>query len=316
MPARVWDVRLTAADSWRPSAPSAVATDAAVSYTEEETVKRKTMEDALGDRMKMYESAEAGRRFMPLLPIIARVDGRSFHSFTKGLKRPFDPTITEGMIATATALAEETGACMVYTQSDEISLAWHSTDIESQVWFDGRICKMTSQLAAVATIHFYRFVTQRMNFYAFKMPTFDARVWQVPNRTEGANCLLWREWDCTKNSLSMAASTYYSHKELQGKNGAEKHDMLRALEINWDDYPASFKRGTYIQRRKTSKPFTPEEIEELPPLHHARQNPGLLIERTRIMTLDMPPLASVENREDVIFEGAEPRVKSSENVNG
>jgi tRNA(His) guanylyltransferase len=266
------------------------------------------MNDALGDRMKLYEMAEAGRRFMPLLPIMARVDGRAFHSFTRGLKRPFDPAITEGMIETAKALAEDTSACMVYTQSDEISLAWHSTDIDSQVWFDGRICKMTSHLAALATLHFYRFVIERMSWYAFKKPSFDARCWQVPNRTEGANVFLWREWDATKNSLSMAASTYYSHTELHGRNGAEKHDMLHAKGINWNDYPASFKRGTYIQRRKLSTAFTAEEIEELPEKHHARQNPGLVIERSRIMVLEMPPLASVANREDVIFEGAEPKL--------
>lgn len=268
------------------------------------------MSDALGDRMKMYEMAEAGRRFMPLLPIMARVDGRAFHSFTKGLKRPFDPTITEGMIETATELVEETGACMAYTQSDEISLAWHSTDIDSQIWFDGRISKMTSQLGALATLYFYRFVLKKMSFYAFKLPTFDARVWQVPNRTEGANTFLWREWDATKNSLSMAASTYYSHNQLHGKNGAEKHDMLHALGINWNDYPASFKRGTYIQRRKVSKPFSAEEIEQLPEKHHARQNPGLVIERTRVMVLDMPPIASVTNREQVIFAGAEPETSA------
>jgi len=274
------------------------------------------MNDALGDRMKLYEMAEAGRRFMPLLPIMARVDGRAFHSFTKGLKRPFDPDMTEGMIQTAKALAEDTGACMVYTQSDEISLAWHSIDIDSQVWFDGRICKMTSQLAALATLHFYRFVLERMSWYAFKKPSFDARCWQVPNRTEGANVFLWREWDATKNSLSMAAATFYSHSELHGKNGAEKHDMLHAKGINWNNYPASFKRGTYIQRRKVSTPFTAEEIEQLPEKHHARQNPGLVIERTRVMVLDMPPLASVTNREAVIFEGAEPQITPETVVRG
>ena len=273
------------------------------------------MNDAFGDRMKLYEMAEAGRRFMPLLPIMARVDGRAFHSFTNGLKRPFDPTIMEGMIETAKALVEETGACMAYTQSDEISLAWHSTEIDSQVWFDGRISKMTSQLGALATLYFYRFVLEKMPWYAFKKPTFDARCWQVPSRTEGANVFLWREWDATKNSLSMAASTYYSHAELHGKNGAEKHDLLHAKGINWNDYPASFKRGTYVQRRRVLKPFTPEEIEQLPPLHHARQNPELVIERTKVMVLDMPPFASIENREAVIFEGAEP-VRSAGSITG
>jgi tRNA(His) guanylyltransferase len=265
------------------------------------------MNDALGDRMKLYELAEAGRRFMPLLPILARIDGRCFSSFTHDMQRPYDKTMTACMVATTVQLVSETNACMGYTQSDEITLAWHSLDPKSQVWFDGRIAKMTSQLGALATLFFYRRVCDAMEFkYRERLPTFDARVWQVPNRTEGANVFLWREWDCTKNSLTMAASELYSHKELHGKNGADKHEMLFAKGINWNDYPAEFKRGTYVQRRRVLRPFTAEELEQLPQKHEARSNPGLVVERWRVAPLDMPIFGSVENREDVVFEGAEP----------
>jgi tRNA(His) guanylyltransferase len=265
------------------------------------------MIDALGDRMKAYESAESGRRFMPLLPIIARVDGRCFSSFTQGMERPFDSTMTDMMIATTAALVSDTNACMGYTQSDEITLAWHSTDPKSQVFFDGRVMKMTSQLAALATLHFYRRVLNKMPERADKLPTFDARVWQVPNQTEGANAFLWREWDATKNSITMAAAVYYSHNQLHGKNSADKHELLHAKGVNWNDYPASFKRGTYVQRRRIERPFTIEEIESLPPRHEARDNPSLVVERWRIAVLEMPPLATVTNREAVIFDGAEPQ---------
>lgn len=264
------------------------------------------MADALGDRMKLYEGVEAQRRFMPLLPILARIDGRAFHAFTRGMERPFDPCFSACMVDTTIALVKETNACMGYTQSDEITLAWHSTDIKSQVWFDGRIQKMVSQLAAQATLHFYRLMRDRSPWYAERLPTFDARAWQVPNRTEGANAFLWREWDATKNSLSMAAAAHYSHKELHGASGAEKHDMLMAKGVNWNDYPAHFKRGTYVQRRAVVRPFTAEEIESLPPKHAARADPGLTVERSDWGIVAMPPLASVENREAVIFEGAAP----------
>ena len=142
--------------------------------------------------------------------------------------------------------------------------------------------------------------------FANRLPTFDARVWVVPNRTEGANVFLWREWDATKNSLTMAASEYYSHKELHGKNGRDKHDMLHAKGVNWNDYPAFFKRGIYVQRRTVTKPFTAEELEQIPEKHEARTNPGLLVERSEYEAIDMPPFASVTNREAVIFEGATP----------
>jgi tRNA(His) 5'-end guanylyltransferase len=260
--------------------------------------------DSLGDRMKLYEGMEAGRRLMPLLPALARIDGRAFHSFTSGMDRPFDAAFSACMVDTTAALVRDTGACMGYTQSDEITLAWHSRTTQIQIWFDGRVAKMTSQLAAQATLTFYRLVLERMPEYADRLPTFDARVWNVPNRAEGANVFLWREWDATKNSVSMAASAYYSHKALMGKNSAQKHDMLRANGVNWNDYPALFKRGAYVQRRTVSVPFSDEELDRLPPKHEARTNPALVVERSVCAVVDLPPLAGVLNREAVIFDGA------------
>lgn len=268
------------------------------------------MKDELGDRMKMYEGMEAGRRFMPMLPVMARIDGRAFHSFTRGMGRPFDTPFSSCMIDTTIALVKDTGACMGYTQSDEITLAWHSTNLKSQIWFDGRISKMTSQLAAQATLIFYTLVLERMPEFAKRMPSFDARLWTVPNRTEGANVFLWREWDATKNSISMAASSCFSHKKLMGLSSSQKQDLLHSVGINWNDYLAAFKRGTYVQRRLVSTPFSAEEIESLPPLHDARKNPDLVVNRSVYPILDMPPFGTVTNREDVIFEGANPIVKS------
>lgn len=264
------------------------------------------MKDDLGDRMKIYEGMEAGRRLMPLLPALARIDGRAFHSFTRGMDRPFDAAFSSCMVDTTAALVRETGACMGYTQSDEITLAWHSKNTKSQIWFDGRVAKMTSQLAAQATLIFYRLVLERMPQYAGRLPTFDARVWNVPNRAEGANVFLWRELDATKNSVSMAAAAYYSHKALMGKNGPQKHDMLHAKGVNWNNYPALFKRGAYVQRRTVCAPFSADDLECLPPKHEARTNPAVVVERSVLSVLDMPPFGAVTNREAVIFDGAEP----------
>lgn len=267
------------------------------------------MNDNLGNRMKQYEAAEAGRKLMPLLPVIARIDGRSFHSFTKGMKRPYDIDFNQAMINTTLQLVEHTNACIGYTQSDEITLVWHSTDHKSQIFFDGRIMKMTSQLAALATLYFYREVESRMPAkYADKLPTFDARVWNLPNRQEAINCLIWREWDATKNSLTMAASCLYSHNELHNKHSAQKHDMLMAKGVNWNDYPNHFKRGTYVQRKKKLIPFSVEELQKLPPLHMAHKNPNMMVERNVLEILELPPLTKINNREDVIFNGADYKI--------
>lgn len=270
-----------------------------------------TTADALGDRMKLYEGAECDRRFMPLLPVLARIDGRAFHSFTRGMRRPYDETFTRLMVDTTLYLVRETNASMGYTQSDEITLAWHSTDHRSQIWFDGRVAKMTSQLAAHATLWFNRLVAIHIPQYSERLPTFDARVWQVPNRTEGANVFVWREWDATKNSISMAASSLYSDTQLHGKNGSQKQEMLWQKGVNWNDYPAAFKRGTYVQRRTVIKPFSTEELDRLPAKHAARTNPGLTVERSEWRPLEMPIFTTITNREAVVFEGAEPVVEEA-----
>lgn len=265
--------------------------------------------------MKLYEGAEAGRRLMQLLPALARMDGRAFHRFTCGLARPFDATFGACMVDTTVALVRNTGACMGYTQSDEITLAWNSR-AQSQIWFDGRVAKMTSQLAAHATLIFYRLVLEHMPQYADRLPTFDARVWNVPNRAEAANVFLWREWDATKNSVSMAASEHFRHEELIGKNSGQKQDMLHAKGVNWNDFPAMFKRGTYVQRSTVSVPFRADDLDRLPPKHSARTNSSLIVERSVCRVLDMPPFGTVTNREAVIFDGAAPLVADGPNYRG
>jgi tRNA(His) 5'-end guanylyltransferase len=138
--------------------------------------------DKLGDEMKDFEGVEAQRRFEKFKPIIARIDGRTFHTFTKGMQRPYDDDMSEAMINTTIKLVESTHATIGYTQSDEITLIWANQSENSAVFFDGRIQKMCSQLGALSTLYFNREV---MNWdrpeYFEKMPTFDARVWQVPD---------------------------------------------------------------------------------------------------------------------------------------
>ena len=287
------------------------------------------MKDALGDRQKKYEGQESDRRFMPLLPICARMDGRSFHSFTKGLRRPYDPYFSKLMIDTTKWLVEETNACIGYTQSDEISLIFYSDTVESQVFFDGRIQKMNSVLASLCSVYFNKllektvdrvYLDNRNNSRLIKIwiqkpklaPVFDCRAWTVPNQIEACNVLLWREIDATKNSISMAASHYYSDKELFKKNSSDKHEMLHEKGINWNDYPIFFKRGSYIQRRSVKKKFTAEELTKLSPKHEARKNPDLVVERSEVREIEMPPFSKVTNRVEVVFNGKEPKEKNHE----
>ena len=250
---------------------------------------------------------------MPLLPVCARIDGKTFSKWTKGLQRPYDMRLIDLMVLTTHHLVQETGALMGYTQSDEISLVFYSDDQKSQIFFDGKIQKMVSVLASMTTAFFNANVGRIIEEKAGKVAMFDARVWQVPSLIEATNVFVWREMDATRNSISMAAQHYFSHKQLQSKSSSEMQDMLMLEKgVNWNDYPACFKRGTYIQRKKVERKFTEEELVVLPEKHEARQNPDLVIERTEVQTLSLPPIAKIVNRVEMIFENEEPRMEGDE----
>ena len=265
------------------------------------------MIDKMGDRLKYFEGIEAGRVLIPHLPICVRVDGRAFHTFTRGMKRPYDEDMSNAMIETMKYLVEQTNACIGYVQSDEISLVL--SDINDPL-FNGRVQKLTSIIASAATAKFNEVIHK--TYPGKPLAMFDCRVWNVPNRTEAANTILWREFDATKNSISMAARAYYSDKQCLGKNSAEKQDMLMEMGINWNNYPVFFKRGTYARRVVIERKLTDEELQNLPEHHEARQNPDLVVKRTEIQVIDMPVFSKVINREAVIFDSAVPVVLDSE----
>jgi tRNA(His) 5'-end guanylyltransferase len=256
--------------------------------------------------MKAYEARESARRFLPGLPIYARIDGRGFSRFTKGLVRPFDQRMSLAMLSATRRLVQETHARIGYVQSDEISLVWLAEDVTGSVFFDGKIQKMCSVLAGMATAAFTRAVLNSdptFAAYAEKLPHFDCRVIELPNKTEAANMFLWRNLDATKNAVSMACRHYYPHKEMHGQGQADQHEMLHVQGVNFNNYPAFFKRGVWVRRVLVERPFTPQELERIPEAH--RPEPNTLVTRSEIRSFDLPKFSSVLNREAVIFDGAE-----------
>jgi tRNA(His) 5'-end guanylyltransferase len=272
--------------------------------------------------MKLFESQMAGNRCMPLLPVCARLDGKSFHTWTRDLERPYDARLHKLFVETTKFLVEQTCARIGYTQSDEITLVWYSDDIESQVFFDGKIHKMVSVLASMATGFFNRSTANvwyvRIPRVMPKRPTliepqvrplafFDCRVWQVPTLEEAANALVWRELDATRNSVQMAAQAVYSHNQLLGKPNSELQEMLHQKGINWNDYADWCKRGTYVQRKKHVRLLTAEERGRIPEKHRPAEEAE--VERTDTHVLALPPLLRIANRAAVLFDGAEPVLK-------
>jgi tRNA(His) guanylyltransferase len=240
-----------------------------------------TKKDDLGDRMKEYERHETGRKFLPMLPVYARIDGRGFSKFTKGMARPFDAAMTHAMIETTKYLVKETHANIGYVQSDEISLAWLAPDYTGSIFFDGKIAKMTSVLAAMATAGFGRAI-RGWQPYEDRFPAFDARVLQLPLPYEAANMFLWRSLDATKNAVSMATRAHYSPKQMHGQNQAAMIEMLQDKGIRFSDYPDAFRLGTFVRR----------ELDE--------------VTSRSVMNTFHVPFRLVDNRTEVIFGGADP----------
>lgn len=268
----------------------------------EAVVPKAVEKDALGERMKSYEAHETFRRSMKRLPICVRMDGRAFHTFTRGLERPFDCGFATAMIETTKFLVEETHAKIGYTQSDEITLVfWDSSPI-SEPLFGGKLFKLTSVLASMTTAKFNSLIPTRIPSKVGTLGIFDARVFQVPSLEEAANLLLWRWRDARKNSISMAAQSHYSPRQLHGKHSLAQLSMLEEKGVHWDDFPHHLKWGTFVTRQTAERELTAEELEKIP----ARHRPVGPVTRSHSAPLVLPPLPEISNLVDVFFLGAKP----------
>lgn len=189
---------------------------------------------------------------------LLRLDGRAFSTYTKGMERPFDSVLAGVMDNTAIALCKKiAGARLAYVQSDEISILVTDFDkIETQAWFDGNVQKIVSISAAIATAEFNRLMYNIRPEYLTneKTAVFDSRVWMIADPYEVENVFRWRQQDAMRNSVSMAAQSMFSHKELHGKNVAAMKQMMIDKGVNWQNYPTGFRYGRCIVRNTTQEP--------------------------------------------------------------
>lgn len=202
--------------------------------------------DTLVDRMKGYENAY--RLYLPRrMPVIVRVDGKAFHSYTKGLERPWDYSLESCMYDAAIFLCENIqGAQVAYIQSDEISVLVHNYKrLTSDSWFANNLQKMASVSASLATASFN---LRASKLLPDKPPAlFDARVWVLPE-TEVNNYFVWRQKDAVRNSISSLARSLYSHSQLQNKNSSDMQEMCFQKGVNWDTLPTRRKRGVCVNK--------------------------------------------------------------------
>lgn len=233
-------------------------------------------QDSLGDRMKSYE--DCYRTHLPIrMPVIIRVDGKAFHTYTKNCKRPVDERLVEVMNKTAITLCEQVQGCrLAYVQSDEISLlVTNYQSVDTQSWFDNNLQKMGSISSAIASATFTanshriwdpnKDVTEWSDHLPFvperdiRPAYFDSRVFVIP-KEDVCNYFLWRQQDATRNSVQMLARSLYSHKECTNLNNAQLQELIFQKGINWNDCPVAQKRGRCIVKREVAiESFNPHE---------------------------------------------------------
>jgi tRNA(His) guanylyltransferase len=224
-------------------------------------MSQKYENDSLGTRMKMYEVV-AQNDLMRRTPVIIRIDGKAFHTFTRCLKHidstlvdtPFSGVMHSVMMYTTMQLVKNVQNCVLgYTQSDEISLLLRDYDtLETQPWFGNNVQKMTSISASIATAAFnYAFAGHKQQLAFADMAMFDSRAYNLP-KEEVTNYFIWRQQDASRNSVQMLGHFHFTQKQMHGKNNNQVQDMLMwEKAINWNDIPTWMKRGSCVVRSET-----------------------------------------------------------------
>lgn len=225
---------------------------------------------SLNDRMKNNYENRSKTYLTRRMPVIIRIDGKAFHTLTRGLNRPFDEILHEAMNYTMQYLCKNIQGCKLgYTQSDEITLLLTDYDkLDTDAWFDYAVQKICSVSASMATmafnVKFNELTTNYLKSDAYvnhyweetvskysktlkgiieRGAMFDARCFNIP-KEEVTNCFIWRQQDATRNAVQMLGQTYFSHKALDNKSISDIQDMLMLEKhINFNDMPTAFKRG-------------------------------------------------------------------------
>lgn len=209
------------------------------------------MKDSLGDRIKGDYESRSALSLTRKIPVIIRCDGKAFSSLTRGLTKPYCRMFAECMWAAAKYACENIqGARLAYVQSDEISIL--VTDYEkqeSEAWFDYKLQKMVSVSASMVTAAFGREHGKHFP-QSQALPVFDARAFSTPIH-EVCNYFIWRQQDCTRNSINCLAQANFHHKQLHGLSCDQLQELLfQEKQINWNDCPVEQKRGVCIRKVK------------------------------------------------------------------
>ena len=206
---------------------------------------------------------------------VVRIDGKNFHRFTQlhNFKKPNDERALGLMNKAAKTVMEMLCDIMIsYGQSDEYSFVFK----KSTKTYNRR----SSKLSSVVVSHFSSaFVFHWKDFFKDEPlqypPAFDARVVLYPTDKNLRDYLSWRQVDCHVNNLYN--TTFWALVEsgmtpndaqvkLKGTVSGDKNEILFSqFNINYNDLPQIYRKGSVIVREKEEEVTKKEEaIDELP----------------------------------------------------
>lgn len=223
--------------------------------------------DTLGDRIKRYESV-SNPKLTPRSPLFIRIDGKSFHTFTRGLQKPYSQVLIDTMAHAAEETAKHlSGFKLAYIQSDEATFMLTDTDtLTTQGWFDYELNKVVSISASYFTAYFNEFwqMQQEEVNQGPRLAVFDSRAFTVPAE-DAPNVFIWRQRDWERNSIQMLARAHFSQRECHGKKIADLHEMLHEKGVNWAKISPQLKNGTFIlpKGERNYEKQTYESLKEL-----------------------------------------------------
>jgi len=272
--------------------------------------KGKANQRSMSDRLKTYEAVTTEVKLIEKLPIYARVDMRAGHMWCRGLDKPFDMRYASAMKAATAYLVKETGAVVGMTQSDEASFVWLD---DTKIPFGTRLFKLQSVLASMFTGAFIKaaFENGLGEKTSGRLPTFDCRVLNLPTLEEAANMVMWRSMDAVKNSITLLALKYFSDRQIHGKNGDEKIQMLAEKGVDYYALPEEYRLGAFFRREVYEKTLTPEEISKIPEKKRTLDaNGGMTVVRSHIVGFSLGmPLIEIKNKAEALFSGEKPERK-------
>lgn len=211
----------------------------------------------------MKEMERASRTFLTNeMPIVVRVNGRPFPQADKNITQPPETIHQKAMKNTMLALCHHIqDCCLGYTFGNEISFLLFRQDGKG-VWFDGDTEKITSSVAGLATLTFYKELAQCANkankkhcdettiqkFY------FTATAFNLPLKSVD-DYFLWRQNECIRKSVTLAAITLagMDSQKIQGKQIPQLLKILQTNATPWESLPMQNRYGLFAVQKKREK---------------------------------------------------------------